>query len=289
MSVSIVGGVEFNHFRANRTLRLRNKFFTINEPSIMGIVNITPDSFYEASRINELDTLDSYLSKCTEHGIQFIDLGAQSTRPGFSVISGEEQIERLQPYLERITTHYPSLYVSIDTSLPSVADWALTNGADMINDVEGGRNHPEIFKVCAKHRAPYVLVHSRGTSETLHKNTEYKDISLEVMQELSSQIMQLKMAGVNDVIVDLGFGFSKTTEENYQLLKNFQIFQMLEFPLLCGISRKSMIYKKLGLEPKNALNGTTVLNTFAILNNAAFLRVHDIEEAKQIIKLLKIA
>jgi len=253
----------------------------------MGIVNITPDSFYEASRISALDAFDNYVLKCIENDIRFLDLGAQSTRPGYTLISPAQQIERLKPYLDRVATRYPKLFISIDTSSPIVADWALSNGADIINDVEGGRNYPEIFEVCAKHRAPYILVHSRGTSNALHDPYEYKQISLEVMHELSLQINRIKTVGVKDIIIDLGFGFSKTLEENYQLIKNFQIFQMLEFPLIMGISRKSMIYKKLSVESNHALNGTTILNTFAIMHNATFLRVHDIVEANEIIQLLK--
>lgn len=254
----------------------------------MAIVNITSDSFFEGSRFQSFDAFDAFVEECIAKQVKFIDLGAHSTRPGYSVVSPKDQIERLAPFLDRLRGNYQELYVSIDTSSPEVANWALAHGADLINDVEGGRNHPEIFDVCAKYRAPYILVHSRGKADNLHASAQYHHASLDVMYELSSQIQKIKMAGVADIIIDLGFGFSKSLDENYNILCNLAMFQMLEFPILCGLSRKSMIYKKLHSTVENSLNGTTVLNTFAILQGATFLRVHDIQEASEILELLKI-
>jgi len=237
-------GAEVKHFRLNQSLRLRNKLVSMSEPSIMAILNATPDSFHEKSRIQSLEFLRETMEHCLKNKVTFIDLGAHSTRPGYDMISEEEQIHRLRPYLEFIVQNFPQIFISIDTSLPAVAEWALLNGADIINDVEGGRNNPTIFKVCAKYNAPYILTHSRGTSKNLHEPTQYKNVTTEVLMELSRQIEKIKDAGVKDIIVDLGFGFSKSIEENYELLNNLSLFHMLGFPILCGTSRKSMIYNQ---------------------------------------------
>ncbi len=253
---------------------------------VMAIVNVTPDSFFEGSRFNNSNNLDVYLKDCKKLGVHFIDVGAQSTRPGSDPVSCDEQIERLTPMLSHINKNYPEFYISLDTSSPKVAEWGFQNGVDLINDVEGGRNHPEIWKVCAKHHAPYILMHSRGTANSLHDPHKYENVTTEVIQELAENLVKIKEAGVVDVIIDPGFGFSKDTRVNFKLLKDLGLFQMLGHPVLCGISRKSMIYKTLEKGADSALNGTTILNTFAILNGAQFLRVHDPEEAMEIMKLL---
>lgn len=259
----------------------------LNTPQIMAIVNVTPDSFYDKSRLITEDQLSTYLTRCKSLGVRFIDVGAQSTRPGAALITTEEQIQRLTPVLSYITANFPDFYISIDTSCPIVASWALSHGAEIINDVEGGRNSPEIWQVCAKHHAPYMLMHSRGTSAQLHNETKYKNVTVEVLHELSVLVQRIQQAGVKDIIIDPGFGFSKSLEENHELMRNLRFFQLFEFPVLCGISRKSMIYKRLNSTPENSINGTTILNTFALLNGATFLRVHDPEEASEIIHLLK--
>jgi dihydropteroate synthase len=259
----------------------------LNEPQIMAIVNATPDSFHDKSRFVAADQLNAYLTHCQSLGVRFIDVGAQSTRPGSTPISSEEQIERLTPVLSYITTNFPDFYISIDTSCPEVASWALAHGGEIINDVEGGRNSPEIWQVCAKHHAPYIAMHSRGTSAQLHNETEYKNVTVEVLHELSALVQRIQKAGVKDIIIDPGFGFSKSLEENHELMRNLRFFQLFGFPVLCGISRKSMIYKQLNGSPENSINGTTILNTFALLNGATFLRVHDPAEASEIIRLLK--
>jgi dihydropteroate synthase len=288
MSNSILFGVEVKHFRANHTLRLRNKLVSLNEPLIMAIVNTTPDSFHEKSRIESLIDLDIFARKCLEKKVGIVDLGAHSTRPGYETVSAAQQIERLGPYLERIHDQFPDLYISIDTSLPEVAEYALKNGADIINDVEGGRNYPQIHRVCAHFNAPYILVHSRGLSENLHETTHYDNVTTDVLFELSSQVQKTQAAGVKDIILDLGFGFSKSIEQNFELLNNLSMFHMLGFPILCGLSRKSMIYKKLKLSVDDSLNGTTILNTVALMKNASILRVHDLDKASEVIELLKI-
>lgn len=259
----------------------------MNQPLVMAILNATPDSFYPESRQIDDSALTKFLSLCQKEGVSFIDIGAQSTRPGSTSVSSEEQINRLKPLLTRIRNEFPSFFISIDTSCPKVAEWALDLGADLINDVEGGKNNPEIWDVCARFNAPYILMHSRGEMSEMHTEQVYQNITVEVLQELSTQLNAIKKAGVKDIIIDPGFGFSKSLVENRKLLNNLPLFQLFGIPILVGFSRKSMIYKTLNTTPENALNGTTILNTFAVLNGATFLRVHDPIEATEVIKLLK--
>lgn len=279
-------GVEVKHFRSIGSIRLRNNLVDLGQPQIMAILNITSDSFYSESRFEDFEKIHAYLQQCESLGVQFIDLGAQSTRPGFTAISSSAQIEKLSPILAYIREKFPMLYVSVDTSCPVVAEWALTHGAEIINDIEGGRNNPAIWEVCAKYNAPYIVMHSRGSGDQLHEKSEYQNITVDVLHELSELVSNIKKAGVKDIIVDPGFGFSKSLRENHELMANLRFFQLFELPILCGISRKSMIYKTLNKTSETALNGTTALNTFAILNGANFLRVHDPEEAMEIIRLL---
>jgi len=281
-------GVEVKHFRSNHTLRLRNKLLSLDQPMIMAVINATPDSFHPENRVKNLDELEHIAQKCADIGVRIVDIGAHSTRPGYTSVTAEEQINRLDPCLDLIQRKFPELYISVDTSLPEVAHHALSKGADLINDVEGGRNHPKMYEVCAHFDAPYILVHSRGPSNNLHEPTEYQEITSEVILELSIQLHRIKAAGVKDIIVDIGFGFSKTLEENYRLVRDISMFDLLGFPILCGFSRKSMIHKKLNTSVEKSLNGTTILNTYAILKNATFLRVHDLDAANEILELLKI-
>jgi len=286
MTKSSFYGVEVKHFRSIESIRLRNNLVDVSKQQIMAILNITSDSFYSESRFEDIDKIDSYLQHCKTIGVQFIDIGAQSTRPGFKEISSSTQIKKLSPILLHIRTKYPTFYISIDTSKPEVAEWALNNGGDIINDVEGGRNTPAIWEVCAKYNAPYILMHSRGLGNAMHEKSKYQNITVDVLHELSELISKIKQAGVKDIIIDPGFGFSKSLSENHELMANLRFFQLFELPILCGISRKSMIYKVLNKTAETSLNGTSILNTFAILNGANFLRVHDPEEAMEIIRLL---
>jgi dihydropteroate synthase len=286
MTKSNFYGVEVKHFRSIGSIRLRNNLVSMERPQVMGILNITSDSFYSSSRFDSQEGIEAYLNRCKSLGVKFIDVGAQSTRPGFSLVDSDEQIEKLKPVLLFLREKFPEIYVSIDTSCPRVADWALQHGGELINDVEGGRNNPEIWDICAKYNAPYIVMHSRGKAHNLHDATSYQNVTVEVLQELSELIVKIRNAGVKDIIVDPGFGFSKSLEENHELMTNLRFFQLFETPILCGISRKSMIYKKLNKNPETAINGTTALNTYALLNGATFLRVHDPEEASEIIRLL---
>ncbi len=253
----------------------------------MGILNITPDSFFENSRIHTNDQIDRYLSSCIENDVSIVDIGGNSSRPDAIPVDAKTEIERIGTSLTYIKKHYPNLLLSVDTFYPEVADWALSNGVDIINDVQGGRNYPEIWDVCAKHNAPYILTHSKGNHNASSDELKSPNITTEVLLEISTLLDSIRKAGVNDVIIDVGFGFSKTLDQNYELLSNLELFQLFETPILCGFSRKSMIYKKLNIGPEDALNGTTVLNTFAITQGCDILRVHDPKEARQILSLLK--
>ena len=253
----------------------------------MGILNITPDSFFENSRIHTNDQIDRYLSSCIENDVSIVDIGGNSSRPDAIPVDAKTEIERIGTSLTYIKKHYPNLLLSVDTFYPEVADWALSNGVDIINDVQGGRNYPKIWDVCAKHNAPYILTHSKGNHNASSDELKSPNITTEVLLEISTLLDSIRKAGVNDVIIDVGFGFSKTLDQNYELLSNLELFQLFETPILCGFSRKSMIYKKLNIGPEDALNGTTVLNTFAITQGCDILRVHDPKEARQILSLLK--
>ena len=281
-------GAEIKHFRSNRYIQVRNKLFDLSIPKIMGVLNATPDSFFEGSRIEKNADLSSRVSAMVNAGMDILDIGGCSTRPGSEEVSEKEELERVLPLIKQIRKEFPEVLISIDTFRASVAEEALKVGADIINDVQGGNFDPRIWEVAKQYKAPYILTHSRGNSQTMLDLSTYNSIVLDILQELSKKIAQIKKAGVVDIIIDLGFGFAKTPEQNFELLKNLSIFSMLEFPILCGFSRKSMISKRLDITVDESLNGTSILNTFAVTKGASLIRVHDVKEAKQIVSLLKV-
>ena len=281
-------GAEIKHFRSNRYIQVRNKLFDLSIPKIMGVLNATPDSFFEGSRIEKNADLSSRVSAMVNAGMDILDIGGCSTRPGSEEVSEKEELERVLPLIKQIRKEFPEVLISIDTFRASVAEEALKVGADIINDVQGGNFDPRIWEVAKQYKAPYILTHSRGNSQTMLDMSTYNSIVLDILQELSEKIAQIKQAGVVDIIIDLGFGFAKTPEQNFELLKNLSIFSMLEFPILCGFSRKSMITKRLDITVEESLNGTSILNTFAVTKGARLIRVHDVKEAKQIVSLLKV-
>ena len=281
-------GAEIKHFRSNRYIQVRNKLFDLSIPKIMGVLNATPDSFFEGSRIEKNADLSSRVSAMVNAGMDILDIGGCSTRPGSEEVSEKEELERVLPLIKKIRKEFPEVLISIDTFRASVAEEALKVGADIINDVQGGNFDPRIWEVAKQYKAPYILTHSRGNSQTMLDMSTYNSIVLDILQELSEKIAQIKKAGVVDIIIDLGFGFAKTPEQNFELLKNLSIFSMLEFPILCGFSRKSMISKRLDITVDESLNGTSILNTFAVTKGASLIRVHDVKEAKQIVSLLKV-
>ena len=281
-------GAEIKHFRSNRYIQVRNKLFDLSIPKIMGVLNATPDSFFEGSRIEKNADLSSRVSAMVNAGMDILDIGGCSTRPGSEEVSEKEELERVLPLIKQIRKEFPEVLISIDTFRASVAEEALKVGADIINDVQGGNFDPRIWEIAKQYKAPYILTHSRGNSQTMLDMSTYNSIVLDILQELSEKIARIKKAGVVDIIIDLGFGFAKTPEQNFELLKNLSIFSMLEFPILCGFSRKSMISKRLDITVEESLNGTSILNTFAVTKGASLIRVHDVKEAKQIVSLLKV-
>ncbi len=267
-------------------IKINNRLTDFSEPRVMGIVNVTPDSFYPGSRYQKEKSIVHVVEKMIQDGVFILDLGAYSTRPGAEPVSAAEEIERLSSALEIIVKRFPDLPVSVDTFRAQVARHVVREfGVGMINDVGGGTLDAEMFETIADLQVAYVLMHMRGTPQDMQTQTGYENITSEVLGFLQKRIAQLHLLGVNDVIADPGFGFAKTAEQNFRLLREMHYLKELNVPLLVGMSRKSMIYKTLGIEASEALNGTTALNMLALLNGAAILRVHDVKEAVETVKL----
>ncbi len=267
------------------TLNCRGKLVDLSTPKIMGIINATPDSFYSKSRVASSDDLKIRIEQMIVDGVDIIDIGAYSSRPNAEHVSQNEELKRLLPLVEFIKKEYPSLLVSIDTFRAKVANECIQIGADLINDILGWQIEDELLEVIANKEVPYILMHMRGTPETMMQYTQYEHLTNELLLYFSKGIQKAKQAGVNDVIIDPGFGFSKTLEQNYQLLNHLEGLNSLEVPMLIGISRKSMIYKALNSSADSALNGTTALHMIALSKGANILRVHDVKEAVECVKL----
>ena len=259
---------------------------TFEKPVIMGILNVTPDSFFDGGKHNNLDTAKAHAYQMIEDGADIIDIGAYSSRPGAPLISSQEEMDRAIPIIEAIAKEYPHILLSIDTFRADVAKAAIQAGAHIINDISGGNLDDNMFPIVAELQVPYILMHMRGTPETMQQLTEYKDVVNDVAVDLGEKIALLRVLGVKDIILDPGFGFAKTIEQNYELLLRVDELHYHGLPILGGISRKSMIYKKLSITPQESLNGTTALNTLLLERGVQILRVHDIKEAKQLTQLL---
>lgn len=255
----------------------------------MGIINVTPDSFYAESRVNDTDNIKRRVATMIEEGADWIDLGGYSSRPGAEDVSPQEEIDRLAAGMQAIRSVNADIPVSIDTFRAEVAETAITQlDADIINDISGGNLDDRMFDTVAKLNVPYILMHMRGTPSTMSSLDRYNDVTAEVLAELSAKIERLSLLGVKDIIVDPGFGFAKNVEQNYTLLRNLKLFNILDRPLLVGVSRKSMIYRPLDITPQQSLNGTTVINTISLLSGAAILRVHDVKEAAEAVKIINL-
>lgn len=278
--------VEDNHFPQNSLIRIKEKLVDLSYPKVMGIVNITDDSFHKESRVSSAKQLVNKVLKHLEEGADIIDIGAQSTRPGAIEVTEKEELEKIENAVKIIKNEFPNILLSIDTYRSKTAKVALDLGADMINDVSAGNLDENMLKVVGEFRVPYILMHMRGTPLDMQNHTDYKNITTDLMLYFSRKIEEATSFGIKDIIIDPGFGFSKTLKQNFELLDKLDQFKILERPILIGISRKSMIYKKLQIEAKDALNGTSILNTKAILKGANILRVHDVREAREIIELL---
>jgi len=254
-------------------------------PLIMGVINITPDSFYEGSRTTTLQQVLGLAEKMLSQGADILDLGAMSSRPGAEIISAEEEISRIKGIASAIKQNWPKTMISIDTIHAKTAEKCIEEGADIINDISGGSYDKNMVSFIAKAKIPYICMHMKGIPKNMKSLSSYDNLILEIYSYFSKKVRELRQAGVYDVILDPGFGFAKNIEQNFHLLHSLDLFRGLGCPILAGLSRKSMIYKTLEISPKEALNGTTVLNTIALLKGANILRVHDVREAKQAIEL----
>lgn len=268
------------------SLNLRGRLTTIDRPWVMGIINVTPDSFYSGSRVQDEQTLVERVKQMVVDGVDIIDVGACSTRPGSEQVDAEGEMKRLKWALAVIRRVAPEVILSVDTYRAAVARCCVEAwGADIINDISGGTLDEDMFTTMAALHVPYVLMHMRGTPETMSSLTDYNNVAGDVLEWMARRIDQLRQLGVADVIADPGFGFAKNLKQNYQLLARLNAFHALDAPLLVGVSRKRMIYTPLEIDPQDALNGTTVINTFALLQGAHILRVHDVKAAAEAVKL----
>lgn len=269
-----------------KTINVHGKLLDLSTPVAMGILNITPDSFYPTSRKEDIKSALNKVGEMLTQGAAIIDIGAQSTRPASTLLTAQEELERLRPILKTINTEYPQAILSIDTFYSQVAQICVEEyNVAIINDISGGDIDSEMFDTVARLNVPYILMHMRGTPQNMQNMTNYQNLFKDISFYFSKKIAKLHLLGVNDIILDPGFGFSKNNDQNFELMKNLHYFQNFDLPLLVGISRKSMICRYLEINPDQALNGTTVLNTYSLLNGANILRVHDVKEAVEAIKL----
>lgn len=267
------------------TINCKGKILSLDAPVVMGIVNLTPDSFYKGYLDDSFDSIKALIHQMVNDGAAIIDVGGQSTRSGSSRISAKEEIERVMPVVTYIKDHYPSIFISIDTYQSEVANEIIASGAHMVNDISAGNMDARMLATVGRLSVPYICMHMQGTPETMQIQPHYTDLLKEVVEFFNERLAACENAGIIDVILDPGFGFGKTVEHNFWLLKNLSVLQIFEKPILAGLSRKSSIYKTLRLTAGEALNGTTVMHTLALQNGAKILRVHDVKEAMQAIVL----
>ena len=268
-----------------KSINCKGKILNLSEPLVMGIINATPDSFYLGHLNLSIEAILSLAGKMIADGAGILDIGGQSTKPGSKSISAQEEMDRVLPVIETIYKVYPDTIISVDTYNSQVAKAAVAAGASMVNDISGGNFDEAMIPTVAPLKVPYICMHMQGTPATMQKAPEYADVVKEVLDYFIGKLDECSKAGIKDMIFDPGFGFGKTIEHNLILLKNLSIFSITNCPILAGLSRKSTIYKTLGITVTEALNGTTVLNTMALLNGASILRVHDVKEAKEAITL----
>ena len=266
-------------------INCNGKLIDISSPKVMGILNITPDSFYDGNMYNNQKSILNQAEKMLNDGAAFIDIGAYSSRPGATHVSEDEEKKRIVKTVEFIVKEFPNANLSIDTFRSQVAEECLTAGASIVNDITASEYDSDILKIAFKHNAPYIMMHMKGLPGNMMKNNKYEDLLKDIIYYFSEKVKIARNNKINDIIIDPGFGFSKDLDQSYKLLKNLGLLKSLELPILVGISRKSMIYKLLKNTPNNALNGTTSLNTIALINGASILRVHDVKEAMECIKI----
>jgi len=275
----------FLHTRPPFVLNCNGRLLDLTEGVIMGILNITPDSFFDGGKFTEERIILEKTEEMITNGATIVDIGGASSRPGAQNISPQQEIQRVLPAIRAIRKRFPDIFISIDTYQSEVASIALAEGVDILNDISAGTIDPQILSIAHKSNRPYILMHMQGTPENMQTAPTYEDVVYEVSKFLVKKAGALRSSGCTDIILDPGFGFGKSTHHNYQLLKNLPALHLLGYPLLCGFSRKSMINKVLGTTPESALNGTTVLNTIALMAGVHILRVHDVKEARQALDL----
>jgi dihydropteroate synthase len=275
-------------FQKNTTLNARGKLIDLSRPKVMGIINITPDSFYAGSRKQSVEDAIKQGGQMLNDGADFLDLGAYSSRPGAEDIPVNEEMDRLLPVVEAIVNQFPDAVLSVDTFRAKVAEAAIQAGAHIINDISGGQSDENMFATVARLRVPYILMHMKGNPKTMNSLAHYDDVFAEVLDYFVDRYHQLKQLGVHDVIIDPGFGFAKKPEHGYLLMNRLQEFEQLGLPVLVGVSRKKMIQRILGVDATNALNGTTALNAIALTKGANILRVHDVKEAVEAVKIWEV-
>jgi dihydropteroate synthase len=269
------------------TLNCKGTLIDLATPKVMGILNITPDSFYDGGNLTNERLILAQAEKMLKQGATFLDIGGYSTRPGAEEVSETEELQRVLPTIEAILKQFPEALISIDTFRSEVAKKCVEAGAVMVNDISAGNLDANMMEVVAALKVPYVMMHMKGNSKTMVSLSEYNNLTKEVLFYFSEKLAEIRTLGINDIIIDPGFGFAKTRQHNFELINNLELFNMLETPLLVGISRKSMIYKTLQTTPEEALNGTTALHSIALLKGANILRVHDVKEAIECVILLE--
>jgi dihydropteroate synthase len=276
-------------FTPNNVFNINGKLFSFDYPLVIGILNATPDSFYDGGQNNSVEAAVKRAGQILEEGGDIIDIGAMSTRPGSEEVSVDEELQRLIPVVKAVATAYPDAILSIDTYRAVVATEAIAAGAYIINDIAGGTLDNAMFATVAKLKVPYILMHIQGTPQTMQQNPEYENVVADVLLYLSKKVNELRKLGVADIIIDPGFGFGKTIEHNYQLLNNLDQLKLLGYPILAGLSRKGMIYKPLGLTAAEALPGTIAANRIALEKGANILRVHDVKEAVELVESYRLS
>ena len=266
-------------------INCKGDLIDLSIPKVMGILNVTPNSFFDGGKYKNEEEIISQVDKMLSEGAAFIDIGAYSSKPSAEFVTEQEEIERIVPVIELILKHFPKALLSIDTFRAEVAKASIESGAAIINDIAAGELDDKMFDVIAQYNVPYIMMHMRGNPQTMQSLTQYEDLVKEMLFYFSEKVKKARSFGINDLILDPGFGFAKTTDQNYEVMQKMELFNLLELPVLTGISRKSMIYKILNNTAQEALNGTTVLNTIALTKGAKILRVHDVKEAVECVTL----
>jgi dihydropteroate synthase len=282
----IISKVQFRFF-TNMTINCRGQLLDLSIPKVMGILNVTPDSFYDGGKFTSEASVLEQAERMLKEGADILDIGGMSSRPGAKIIQEEEELNRVIPYVKTLVKRFSQAIISIDTIRSKVAKECLNEGAHIINDITAGRFDSEMLGIAAHHKAPFIIMHMKGLPVDMQLEPQYTNVTTELMDFFGERISACREAGITDTIIDVGFGFGKNLDHNYTLLRNLSYFAQLNQPILVGVSRKSMVCKLLGVKPVNALNGTTAVNTIALMKGAHLLRVHDVKEAKEAIKVVQ--